>query len=161
MPQTLRAASVSRHYYHTNIFPRFVFHNDEKSIKLILSVNLYLRKKQWQNCTNIYSSCDSCSPWLKNANISAICQPKSQGRSSRYTAPQIRHITDNHRTNCPLTLRRRHNTANFLQKCSQQTPHSSPVRARYGVSVVIVVSDSLSATIITMSGQTRPRYNGT
>ena len=78
---------------------------------------LYLRKKQWHNCTNIYSSCDSCSPWLKNANIFTICQPKSQERSSsRYTTPQIRHITDNHRTNCPLTLRRRHNATNFLQK---------------------------------------------
>ena len=78
---------------------------------------LYLRKKQWHNCTNIYSSCDSCSPWLKNVHISAICQSKSQeGSSSRYTAPQIRHITDNRHTNCPLTLRRSHNTANFLRE---------------------------------------------
>ena len=39
----------------------------------------------------------------------------------------------------------------FSLKFSQQTPHSSLVRARYGVSVVILISDTLSVTLIAVS----------
>ena len=53
----------------------------------------------------------------------------------------------------------------FSPKLSQKTHQSSPVRARYGVSVVILKSDSLSATVITVpyviSWWIGPRYNGT
>ena len=45
-------------------------------------------------------------------------------------------------TNVPssYTMRRRYNAVNFL-KYSRKTPHSSPVRARYGVSFVDPASD--------------------
>ena len=53
----------------------------------------------------------------------------------------------------------------FSLKSSQKTSHSSPVRARYGVSDVILIFDSLSATAIAVScvisWQIRPPYNGT
>ena len=53
---------------------------------------------------------------------------------------------------------------NFVPK-SSQTSHSSPVRARYGLSVVILKSDSFSVAAITVpyvtSRQIGPRYNGT
>ena len=39
-------------------------------------------------------------------------------------------------------------TRSVFSKSSQKTPHSLPVRVRYGVPVVILKSDSLSATII-------------
>ena len=52
----------------------------------------------------------------------------------------------------PNTVRCRYNAVNFSLKSSQPTPHSSHVRsrARYGVCVVILKSDSLSATVITV-----------
>ena len=52
----------------------------------------------------------------------------------------------------------------FSPKSSQQTAHSLPMRERYGVSVAILISDSLSATDITVyviSWWIRPRYNST
>ena len=53
----------------------------------------------------------------------------------------------------------------FSPKSSQYTPHSSPVRTRYGVSVVILKSDSMSATVIALlyviSWVITPHYNGT
>ena len=42
------------------------------------------------------------------------------------------------------------NAVRFFPKSSQWTPHSSPVRVRYGVSVVIRISDSLSAAVISV-----------
>ena len=46
-------------------------------------------------------------------------------------------------TRQPNTAWYLYNAINFLKKSSQQTPHSSPVRARYGVYVVILSSDSI------------------
>ena len=59
-----------------------------------------------------------------------------------------------------------YNAADLLQNLleSQQTPHTSPSRASYGVSIVILISDSLSATVIAVSyvilWEIRPCYNG-
>ena len=39
----------------------------------------------------------------------------------------------------------------IFPKSSQKTHHSLPVRVRYGVFVVILISDSLSATVIAVS----------
>ena len=47
-----------------------------------------------------------------------------------------------------VTLKR----GKFSPKSSQQTPHSSPVRARYGVYVVILWCDSFSAILIAVPG---------
>ena len=41
----------------------------------------------------------------------------------------------------------------IVSKSWEKTPHSSPMRVRYGVSVVILISDSLSVTVITMSSE--------
>ena len=64
-----------------------------------------------------------------------------------------------------FTVRCRYNAVNFSPKSSQQTLHSSPMRARYGVSVVILKSNSHSATVIAVpyviSWKIGPRYNGT
>ena len=53
----------------------------------------------------------------------------------------------------------------FSPKSSQQTPHSLPVRASYGVSVVSSKLDSFSLAVITVlcgiSGNILPNYIGT
>ena len=55
-------------------------------------------------------------------------------------------------------------TRSVFSKSSQRTPHSSPVRARYGMSVVTLKSNSVSATVIAVPCVIQwwigPRYNG-
>ena len=60
----------------------------------------------------------------------------------RYSAVQIWHIQ-------------------FLPKSSQNTPHSSPVRVRYGVSFVGSISTSVTAVMCSISCYIGPHYNGT
>ena len=65
----------------------------------------------------------------------------------------------------PFTVRCRYDAINFIKKYSQKTPHSSPVRARYGASFVDSASDwysaSVPAMIYAISCYIWPRYNGT
>ena len=62
---------------------------------------------------------------------------------------------------CAMPLQR----GNFLSKYSRKARHSSPVRARYGVSFVGSAADwysaSISPVICTISCYIRPRYIGT
>ena len=47
----------------------------------------------------------------------------------------------------PYTVRCRYNAVNFLKKYSQRTTHSSPVKARYGMSFVDPASDWYSSRV--------------
>ena len=55
------------------------------------------------------------------------------------------------------TVRYRYNAVNFHSN-TKKTPHSSPVRASYGVSFVGKTSDAYSASVIILP--CGPRYNG-
>ena len=71
-----------------------------------------------------------------------------------------------HHNNSNITVWCHYNSVNFLQNPhNRHPPNSSPVRVSYGVSVEILISDSLSATIFAVSyvisWEIRPRYNGT
>ena len=63
------------------------------------------------------------------------------------------------------TVRCRCNAVNLTQKSSQYAPHSSPVRARYGVSFVginyNVCNSSVFAVLCPVSCYVGPWYNGT
>ena len=62
-------------------------------------------------------------------------------------------------------MRWSYNTIFFFTNSPQQTPHSSPVRTKYGVSVVNTNSDLCSASVTrvlyTISCWIRPCYKGT
>ena len=62
------------------------------------------------------------------------------------------------------TVRCRFNAVNFIKKYLQKTLHSSPVRARYGVSIDPTSNwhtASVSVIIYVISYYFGPRYNGT
>ena len=62
------------------------------------------------------------------------------------------------------TVRCRYNAVSFLTNIHKNTPHSSPVMAKYGVSFVDPASDwysaSVSVIIYVISYNTGPCYNG-
>ena len=78
---------------------------------------------------------------------------------------RIQEKTDSMSLTRPSTVPSHYNMVNFLQNPHNRHPISSPLRARYGVSLVILISYSLSTTVITVlyviSWYIRPHYNGT
>ena len=85
----------------------------------------------WSGCRKTWRTCDRC--WrMRRTRCSGIARRRwGSLASGKYSV---------------VLLQR----GQFSPKSSQKISHSSPVRPRYGVSVVILKSDSLSAAVITV-----------
>ena len=107
---------------------------------------LYIVHTQCQSC---WWSGDAKSQGISRHTIDLICMWYSLGGVT-----QKWHVT----------VRCCYNTVNFL-KYSQKTPHSSPIRVRYGVSFVDPASDwyhaSVHVSIYEIFYNIRLHYNGT
>ena len=113
---------------------------------------LYDFKERWFHFRTItFNLCGiSYSPrWLL-----IVQSMKTQSTTVSMVAHAIRH-----------TVRRRYKVVNFLTNIHKNTPHSSPVKARYGVYFVDSTSDwysaSIPAMIYVVAYFIGPRYNST